>query len=271
MLRKIEKAIRTFRDERIIRPLVLSKNGRRYYEYNFDAVVRDMGTYRLAFDPKDEFIGAQIMSEGGWFLPETLNVFSAIPRRGDVFVDVGANIGTQTIYALKLGHFQRAVCFEPDPWNIQLLRANILFNDLADRVTVIEAAAGAKRGTAMLSKDATNLGAHSLVYDRGSSAKVEVPLVTIEEALNDLGIRPDDLGLVWIDVEGFEGDVLEGWPSLGGIPLCIEYSPEMKTLPADTFNAWQHWADARSPEIVWRPISELDLPSYTSQQDLLLK
>ncbi|MEQ1943902.1 FkbM family methyltransferase [Mesorhizobium sp. VNQ89] len=269
MFRKIEKLVRNFRDERIIKPIVLSKKGRRYYEHNFRALVSDFGSHRISFDPTDKVIGASILENGGWFLQETLKIFESIPARGHTFIDVGANIGTQTVYALKLGPFTRAVCFEPEPWNAQLLRANMAFNGISDRVTVIEAAAGAQKGSAILSKDKFNFGAHSMAHYYGSGDKIEIPVVTVEDSLRELNIRTSDLGLVWIDVEGFEGDVLRGWPSLTGTPLCIEYTPNVRLLPADTFAGWTRWGNAREATIRWRDISEFDLTQYHEQEDFI--
>ena len=44
------------------------------------------------------------------------------------FVDVGANIGTHLIFALRGGGYQHAVGIEPDLTNFCLLRCNVLLN-----------------------------------------------------------------------------------------------------------------------------------------------
>ena len=132
-----------------------------------DAAIIDLGDHRLAFDPNDWVIGATIWRQGGWFRQETMRVFEAIPK-GGVFVDVGANIGTQTLYALKFGGFDRAVCFEPEPKNLRSLRINLLINDLTDRVSIVEAAAGAKEGMAFRWSDKVAANQYPQGRDLGS-------------------------------------------------------------------------------------------------------
>ena len=58
------------------------------------------------------------------------------------FVDVGAHIGSVTIAVLLDNPDASAVCVEPIPENIDVLRANLRANGLTDRATVIEGAFG---------------------------------------------------------------------------------------------------------------------------------
>lgn len=49
-------------------------------------------------------------------------------------LDIGANIGTTTIEILRQLPMVTADAFEPEPTNFQLLRMNLLTNDLHSRV-----------------------------------------------------------------------------------------------------------------------------------------
>lgn len=266
MLRALEKKLRTLRDETIIKPLMETHAFRKRRPVHGDAALFDIGDHYIVADPHDGFAD-WIRERRGWFREETMRIFSAMPRKGGVFVDVGANLGTQTIYALKFGGFARAVCIEPHPRNAKLLRTNLAINGLADRSVVIEAAAGAGAGeTSMFVSDVSST--HSLAYKAGHKT-MKVPVVSVEDELSKLGITSPDIGLAWIDVEGYEGEVLKGWPSLVGYQACIEYTPNVRVLPPDTFDGWSRWADASEDTLTWRPVSGLDLPSYTSQADLL--
>lgn len=265
--RVAEKKLRDFRDRRIIEPFVRSRSFQKHMKTNDDASILNFGDHCLAFDPND-MIAGWLRDKRGWFRKETMRVFDALPRRGGTFVDVGANIGTQTVYALKFGGFDRAVCFEPDPHNARYLWLNAAINGFADRIVIVEAAAGTEAGQAELSLSHRSGGTNSMAEKRGDNS-ILVPVVSIEEELRKIGVPNDDVGLAWIDVEGYEGQVLKGWPSLPGTPLCIEYTPEPHQLPPDTFTRWERWADVRQDSIDWQPISRLDLASYTSQVDLL--
>lgn len=198
---------------------------------------------------------------------ETMWIFGQMPRSSGVFIDVGANIGTQTLYALKFGGFESAICFEPVPKNARLLRLNMHLNGLSEKVTVIEAAAGSSKGSASLSLNAFNRGAHSLVRDN-QGERIQVDVVVVEEELATLGISPEEIGLAWIDVEGFEAEVIKGWPSLKGVPLALECSPSTPDFPLEFLSSYQKWAlvDERTP---WRAIDTLNPSSFTQQVDLI--
>lgn len=58
------------------------------------------------------------------------------------FVDVGAHIGAVTVAVLLDNPEATAVCVEPIPENVAVLRANLAHNGLTDRATVIEGAVG---------------------------------------------------------------------------------------------------------------------------------
>src|SRR5215471_19198125 len=110
-------------------------------------VLCELGDVRFFVDPSDRVVGAWLMWHGGWQRREIDQAIAVLAASGRltpdaVFVDVGANIGTHTVYALRTGRVGRAVAFEPEPKNARLLRMNIETNGLADRITVIEKAAG---------------------------------------------------------------------------------------------------------------------------------
>jgi FkbM family methyltransferase len=71
-------------------------------------------------------------------IDEAVRILKEAGRLKDdtVFVDVGANIGTQTVHALRAGPFTRAVAFEPEQRNAKLLNMNLAANGMAARVTV---------------------------------------------------------------------------------------------------------------------------------------
>lgn len=117
-------------------------------------------------------------------------------RPGDLFLDVGANVGVYSILTSELG--ARVVAVEPDPPSITRLRENLDLNDLGT-VVVLPVALGSASGTAALvSND---------VFSRIGSGPdcVDVAVTTLDEVLGDgyaAGVK--------IDVEGFERQVLEG-------------------------------------------------------------
>jgi FkbM family methyltransferase len=153
-----------------------------------------------------------------------------------VFVDVGANIGTHTVYAMRSGRFARAVAFEPESHNAELLRLNLKANNLTDRVCVIERAVGEQAGSAVLHLHPRNKGHHTIgklpSYD--GLDRREVSLVRLDAALTEQRISPGEIGLVWIDVEGYEPEAVRGLGSFieHAVPMAIEYAPERYSAAA---------------------------------------
>lgn len=124
-------------------------------------------------------------------------------REGDLFLDVGANIGSYTVLASGAVGAE-TICFEPVPTSFQHLMDNIYLNRLVDRVTPLNVAVGSEAGELEMvaDQDTVNRVVTDEVY---SGAKVKVPVVTLDEIL--AGRVPK---LIKMDVEGFETQVLRG-------------------------------------------------------------
>lgn len=147
------------------------------------------------------------------------------------FVDVGAHIGATVLHALAELRFDRAVALEPDPGNLALLRANVVLNDLAERVRVLGVAASDHAGTAHLAVSAERSGEHHLLPGSGAKRHAGAGLVEVAVAPLDDLVTPEEAhgGLLKIDVEGHEAQVLRGAGRLleSGIPALIEYAPQL--------------------------------------------
>jgi FkbM family methyltransferase len=127
-------------------------------------------------------------------LPEMLAWRQALGP-GRLFVDVGANIGTYTIWAAECG--AEVLALEPAADTFRLLQENVELNGY--QVTAIQAAAGDRCGSARFTagRDAGNS------LDPGGP--VETRLVTVDSLIGDRYV----CGMK-VDVEGFEIDVLRG-------------------------------------------------------------
>ena len=155
---------------------------------------------------------------------------------GRTFVDIGANIGTSTIPALTVFGAADAVAIEPDAENYKLLRCNLIANDVEDRARTLRAAVSDRQGTGVLELDGGSWGDHRVrtradapdgVFGESSRPTVSVPLTRFDDVARELPINLDNVGLVWMDVQGHEGQVLAGASSLlaRDIPVAIEYWP----------------------------------------------
>ena len=201
----------------------------------------ELGDVRFFVDPSDRVVGAWLMWHGEWQRREFVAAVDVLAAAGRlppdaVFVDIGAHIGTHTIYALRTGRFARAVAFEPAPNNLRLLAMNLETNGLSRAAVVVPNAAGSAPGVAVLHLHPRNTGAHAI----GTPPSVEgqasliVPVARVEDVLEELGVPPDRVGLIWVDVEGYEPQVLDGLASLiaRSVPIAFEFTPSRYSAAA---------------------------------------
>lgn len=126
-------------------------------------------------------------------------------RNDDLFVDVGANIGSYTILASgAVG--ARTIAFEPIPSTFDWLKRNVAVNGVTERVKLYNMGVGREKGRVLFTAnhDTTN---HVIV-----SASNDAPVDNIRVDIDTLDQFLDDTSptLVKIDVEGFEAEVLAG-------------------------------------------------------------
>ncbi len=150
-----------------------------------------------------------------YFLRGTLEVTvqEALRRHlapGAVFYDIGANLGFFTLLGGRLaGRAGHVFAFEPVPANAAAVRLHVGVNGLAN-VTVLELAAGARSGRAILSvpEDAGWAHLQSYAPDRDVQSRIEVDVASVDHLLDRGCIAPPDM--VKIDTEGAELDVVRG-------------------------------------------------------------
>lgn len=151
-------------------------------------------------------------------------------KLGGCFLDVGANIGTSTLYALQSGRFSRGLAIEPSPTNLELLKLNLSANNLEKQVTVFNGAVSEKEGVLTLTISTENCGDHRISFDEHSKSREtqKVKVSTLDHLVMESNLTPADVSFVWIDTQGHEGFVLSGAASLlsAGIPFCIEFWPD---------------------------------------------
>ena len=130
-------------------------------------------------------------------------------RKKDVFLDIGANIGSYMI--LASGHVgSRSIAFEPIPKTFKALQKNIHENGINGLVKAFNIGVGSKKGTLIFTESFDTVN-HVLLNAESDSHvnKIEIPVITIDEILSGNEVP----ALVKIDVEGFETEVLKGMES----------------------------------------------------------
>lgn len=124
-------------------------------------------------------------------------------QKGDVFGDIGANIGSYTILASVVVN-AKTIAVEPIPSTFKHLRDNIKINDAEHLVSAFNNGAGATEGNLRFTKSFDTVN-HVVAENDLHEDAIEVPVVTMDYLFsNHFPV------LLKIDVEGFELNVLKG-------------------------------------------------------------
>jgi FkbM family methyltransferase len=124
-------------------------------------------------------------------------------RTSDLFVDVGANVGSYTILAsAALG--AKTIAFEPIPTTYGHLVDNIDLNGVHDLVIAHNIGVGAERGELIFTSSLDTVN-HVLGAAESDIASTKIAVNTLDEMLGES--RPT---VIKIDVEGFETRVIDG-------------------------------------------------------------
>jgi FkbM family methyltransferase len=162
----------------------------------------------MMYNVNDAFIGRSLDLYGEWCEDEAF-VLGQVLSPGDLVVDVGANIGTHTVFfGKRVGEKGVVVAFEPQRLAYQTLCGNVALNGLTN-VTCFMSAVGDARGTITVPlldpRHVQNFGAVKAAADPGKDARSEVvDLVTIDE------LALQRCALIKVDVEGMETKVVAG-------------------------------------------------------------
>lgn len=189
----------------------------------------DCGDHRLTVSPH-ELVGRKVIRYGHFSRDLVERVLAILAERRlfdgrDVALDIGANIGTQSVYFGLSRRFARVLAIEPAPGNLELLDLNVRQNGFADLVTIVPAAAGDSDGTMTLHLDRDNHGANSLVNTRSTIGSIEVAVRRIDGLLGEHAIAAERVALIWMDIEGYEPVACRGMEDLlrRQTPLLTEF------------------------------------------------
>jgi len=206
----------------------------------------------------DNAISKILFVEGSFDFDKVKKVISIMRTISSTFkletlIDIGANIGTVCIPAVKRGLAAKAIAIEPEPLNYRVLMANIFLNDLADKIRTHNLALGSEDNqTLELELSPGHSGDHRVrvTSDSGDNTATGGKITFVKSETFDSVVPAVDKDscLVWMDTQGYEGIILQGAQQLirNRVPMVLEFWPEglkrMGAYPA-LRNALLHYSE----------------------------
>lgn len=155
--------------------------------------------YKNALDRKIGLHGGHEPEQSAYF-------FAQMKKGCDIFIDIGANMGTYTLQAARLGGVKEVHAFEPDPRSYAQLLGNLYMNKYTDIVRAYPVALSDANGT--------------LSFEMGADNKPELTKVSMAkgETKKLMARMLDDVLqhyrgkkiFIKIDAEGHEREILKG-------------------------------------------------------------
>jgi FkbM family methyltransferase len=127
------------------------------------------------------------------------NEYNFLPVKGNVVIDIGANIGDSCIY-FALGGAKQVIALEPFPKNFEMAKKNIEVNGLNDRVILQLAGCASKTGYITIDPLYNSNGNSSLIEFKEG---IKIPLLTLREILRKYNVS-SGRAVLKIDCEGCE-------------------------------------------------------------------
>jgi len=158
------------------------------------------GTYLLT-------IRGMHASTGNWYCGlheyEDMGFVLHILQPGDLFIDVGANIGSYSILAGACEGV-KVIAFEPIPQAFSWLQKNIKINVLENQIKAMNIGLAEKKGNINFSSNLDTCN-HVISQEENNTSMIKIDVCQLDEILHDQCPT-----VIKIDVEGYESQVLNG-------------------------------------------------------------
>ncbi len=200
---------------------------------------------KLTFDSKDKTTGRILHVHRNHEFDEMMLVVKFLRDKGflakhadGTVVDVGGYLGMSSSAFLLENVFERALAFEPSPDNYRLLEINISNNQLQNRLRAFNMALSDENSELLFELSGKNFGDHRIRhgeaaaghYDEDKRNVIRVPAGRFDDFLKqNPDINPDDIRLVWMDIQGHEARFLSGAHDFlsqhPNVPVMMEFWP----------------------------------------------
>lgn len=198
---------------------------------------------------EDQVISREMYCSGKCFSSETIDAFFELTqkyytgcsksfstmskytpqKRTGYFLDIGANIGTTSIYVEKrFPKSLKIIGFEPGQSNYDLFKVNCMLNHTQNIKAEFFGLSdnNERKNYHYVDK---NPGASTIICGNSPTASTEtVELKRLDDYLLEHHIQPNEIDYIWIDAEGYESKIISGAMhtlACKKIPLLHEFNP----------------------------------------------
>lgn len=208
-----------------------------YLTYPYQCVNVNGGKLKFLYSTKDRGVSDDMIATGCTYSDKLIDLFFSLTRqyygeRKGVFLDIGANIGTTSIYVKKIVNPKlRVIGIECGKENYNLFRINCILNNSED-IVIEEIGFSNYSGIGKYKYSETDPGGSCIhITNEGKNQRDldDVSLITLDEYIKNKNINSRDIGYIWMDTEGHESEIIEGaMNTLSGskIPLMQEFNYE---------------------------------------------
>ena len=151
------------------------------------------------------------ISTGENYKPLETKVLYDEIKEGNVVLDIGANIGDDTLTLARIvGEKGKVYAFEPDPENFRLLKKNVNVNKYRN-VVLVDSAVSNVNGKLKLYLSENNKADHRIYESNEARKYVEVGSISLDTYFRNKKIKID---VVKIDIQDAEMKAFEGMTGL---------------------------------------------------------
>lgn len=236
---------------------------------------------KMFVDTRDLLIAPWLLIHGEWE-PEETELVKKLIKPGDIFVDVGANLGYYSLLAARVGA-SHVYAFEAQPSTYELLGKNVIINWMTKFITYEHLAVYSHTTDLEFFVRNHYPGNSSLGFTApdqlekwfDTATAVNVHAVSLDDYFAD---RPGKIDVIKVDVEGAEPAVFEGarrtLEKYRDIKILCEWSPDqMATARQDPARLVEFWAEQGfRAHVLHTGLNEVPLRSLLTSgyQNLLL-
>ena len=179
---------------------------------------------RLMTIPENEYLQFTILTHNR----SREKYFKKVIKKGDIVLDLGANVGYFTcLFAQLVGETGKVYAFEPEPSNFKLLKKNVEMNNYKN-VVLEEKAVSNKTHKARLFLTDNGSMDHRLYESDQKRESIEVDVIKLDDYFKDQEIQ---FNFIKSDLQGSDIAAIDGMQELfkksKNVKMDFEFAPHM--------------------------------------------